>query len=120
MTEHEAYALFARFGALLADLSAWAHQDARRLRGVPELSVKAGRRRLFDEEAQAVLRALQKLEALDLGEILFLAAADGRIERQHDVPQVGVLLMMPVDDGPQFGAPVNSIHRVSPDNGRAA
>lgn len=120
MTDREAYAAYARFGALLADLAEWAHRDARRLRGVAELSVKAGRRRMFDETAQSILRMMQELEALDLSEIMFLAAADIGVEGQHDVTNMGILGMVPRDDVPQFGTPINASHGVSPDNGRAA
>lgn len=119
MTDREAYAIYARFGALLADLSEWAHRDARRLRNVRGLSVKAGRRRMFDETAQSILRMMQELDALDLSEILFLASADITVERKHDTAKLGVGLMVPLDDGPQLGRVVDSLHGDSPSRGAA-
>lgn len=113
MKQHDE--VIARFGALMADVSEWAHRDARRLRGVKGLSVKAGRRARADQVAQSILRALEQLEALDLREILFLMGADVTIERQHEAPSLRMLPVVALDERPQVVGERNTLHCDSPD-----
>lgn len=112
--------VFAAFGAMIADVAELAHREARQLRNVKGLSVKAGRRARLDQVCQTLLRAMEEAESLDFREVLFLLGADRSVNREDEAASLRVLSVMHLDDVPQDDREVYTLHGDSPDSRRSA